>query len=381
NARPAHHRPQRPARHAGLRRAVRGRRPDPADARGRIPPALRRGLDRRRRQQGRRRPRRLVPGQGHEGRPRDQMAARPAPVVAPLRPHARPARGRRHRPHAPGRRARARLQQFRSAAEEARAGQLHARGRGGARSRRPRAAQDPLHLAGDRAAVGQGTGRNRTGHRRADDHALSRLHPHPHPDYRIQVTENTMKRYLAIALALAAALPTAAFAHKAWLLPSQTVVAGDAPWITVDAAVSNDLFYFNHVPLRLDNVAVVAPDGSKVETRNGATGKYRSVFDVQLQQEGTYRIGVTSHSVIARWQQDGKPRRWRGTAATFSEVPADANGLEVSESVSRVQTFVTRGTPGGTALEPDGLGLELVPVTHPNDLYAGEEATFRFQVD
>src|SRR5690606_1614806 len=103
--------------------------------------------------------------------------------------------------------------------------------------------------------------------------------------------------------------------------------------------------------------------------------------DVQLEQEGTYRIGVTSHSVIARWQQDGKPRRWRGTAATFSEVPADANGLEVSESVSRVQTFVTRGTPGGTALEPDGLGLELVPVTHPNDLYAGEEATFRFQVD
>jgi len=190
-----------------------------------------------------------------------------------------------------------------------------------------------------------------------------------------------MKRYLAIALALAAALPTAAFAHKAWLLPSQTVVAGDAPWITVDAAVSNDLFYFNHVPLRLDNVAVVAPDGSKVETRNGATGKYRSVFDVQLQQEGTYRIGVTNHYVVARWEQDGERKRWRGTAETFSEVPKDAKGLEVSESVSRVQTFVTKGTPSDTVLKPDGVGLELVPVTHPNDLYAGEEATFRLQVD
>ncbi|MFC3716980.1 DUF4198 domain-containing protein [Luteimonas soli] len=194
-----------------------------------------------------------------------------------------------------------------------------------------------------------------------------------------------MKRSLVpaitIALALATALPTAAFAHKAWLLPSQTVVAGDAPWITVDAAVSNDLFYFNHVPLRLDNVAVIAPDGSKVETHNGATGKYRSVFDVQLEQEGTYRIGVTNHYVVARWQQDGESKRWRGTAETFAEVPKDAKDLEVSESVSRVQTFVTKGSPTDTVLKPEGVGLELVPVTHPNDLYAGEEATFRLQVD
>lgn len=190
-----------------------------------------------------------------------------------------------------------------------------------------------------------------------------------------------MKRSLVLALALAAVLPITASAHKAWLMPSQTVVAGDAPWITVDAAVSNDLFYFNHVPLRLDNVAVVAPDGSAVETHNGATGKYRSVFDVQLQQEGTYRIGVTNHYLVARWQQDGESKRWRGTAATFSEVPKDAQDLEVSESVSRVQTFVTKGQPSDTALTPDGVGLELVPVTHPNDLYAGEQATFRFQID
>ena len=190
-----------------------------------------------------------------------------------------------------------------------------------------------------------------------------------------------MKRSLALALALAAALPTAALAHKAWLLPSQTVVAGEAPWITVDAAVSNDLFYFNHVPLRLDNVAVLAPDGSKVETHNGATGKYRSVFDVQLEQEGTYRIGVTNHYIVARYEVDGERKRWRGTAETFAEVPKDAKDLEVSESVSRVQTFVTKGTPSDAVLKPEGLGLELVPVTHPNDLFAGEEATFRLQVD
>ena len=32
--------------------------------------------------------------------------------------------------------------------------------------------------------------------------------------------------------------------------PSSTV----DQWVTVDAAVSNDLFYFNHVPLRIEDL-------------------------------------------------------------------------------------------------------------------------------
>jgi uncharacterized GH25 family protein len=46
-----------------------------------------------------------------------------------------------------------------------------------------------------------------------------------------------------------------------------------------------------------------------------------------------------------------------------------------------VETDVTSGTPNETALKPSGIGLELVPVTHPNDLFAGEEAKFRLQID
>lgn len=186
----------------------------------------------------------------------------------------------------------------------------------------------------------------------------------------------------SIALALALVLPASAFAHKAWLLPSQTVVAGDAPVITVDAAVSNDLFYFNHVPLRLENLVVTAPDGSTVRPEAPATGKYRSVFDLTLAQAGTYRIGVANDYATARWEENGEPKRWRGTPAAFAtEVPKDAKGLETGQSLSRVETFVTNGSPNETALKPSGKGLELVPVTHPNDLFAGEEATFRFQLD
>ncbi|MET3931249.1 putative GH25 family protein [Lysobacter sp. OAE881] len=192
-----------------------------------------------------------------------------------------------------------------------------------------------------------------------------------------------MKKTLKFAaLALALALPLGAQAHKAWLQPSQTVLAGNNPWVTVDAAVSNDLFYFNHVPLKTDNLTITAPDGSTVAAQNIATGKYRTVFDVELKQAGTYRIGVVNKYVTGSWEEDGKPKRWRGTEATFAtEVPKNAKKLQVGQSVSRVETFVTNGSPNETALKPSGVGLELVPVTHPNDLFAGEEAKFRFQID
>jgi len=191
-----------------------------------------------------------------------------------------------------------------------------------------------------------------------------------------------MKRSFLLALAIAAALPFSALAHKAWLQPSQTVLAGEKPWITVDAAVSNDLFYFNHVPLRLDNLVITAPDGSAVQPQNPATGKYRSVFDVELAQTGTYRLALVNDGLFANWNENGQRKRWRGNAASFaSEVPKDAKDLQVSQSLGRVETFVTNGAPNQTALKPSGRGLELVPVTHPNDLFAGEKATFKLHID
>ncbi len=192
-----------------------------------------------------------------------------------------------------------------------------------------------------------------------------------------------MKSRLMLALALAAALPFTASAHKAWLLPSQTVVAGENAWVTVDAAVSNDLFYFNHVPIALDRLAITAPDGTRAESANGATGKFRSVFDLELKQSGTYRIAMLNSGLSASWEDaDGKPKRWRGTVAKFaSEVPQDAKNLQVMQSLGRIETFVTRGAPNDIALKPSGEGLELVAVTHPNDLFAGEAATFTLQID
>jgi len=189
-----------------------------------------------------------------------------------------------------------------------------------------------------------------------------------------------MKTAVRLAAALALALPAAAHAHDLWMLPSSTVLSGTGNWITVDAAVSNDKFYFNHASLRLDNLEIVAPDGKPAEAQNLNKGKLRSTFDLQLGETGTYRIAVVNDGVFARWKQDGKPRRYFGQPdGLAAAVPADAQDLEIAQSLGRVETFATAGKP--SQVRPVGKGLELVPVTHPNDLYAGETATFQMMLD
>ena len=182
-------------------------------------------------------------------------------------------------------------------------------------------------------------------------------------------------------LLLAAALPLAAQAHKGWLAPSKTVLDVDQ-WITVDAGVSTEPFVRDHNPLRIDALAITAPDGSTVAAENVSTGRLRSTFDLQLKQAGTYRVAVVNEGLMASWEEDGKPRRWRGSAAGFaSEVPAGAKALKVSESLGRVETFATAGRPNAGALKATGRGLELQPVTGIADLFVGEPAIFRFLLD
>ncbi|EMI41121.1 DUF4198 domain-containing protein [Rhodopirellula sp. SWK7] len=191
-----------------------------------------------------------------------------------------------------------------------------------------------------------------------------------------------MNRYLVVTLLACLLTPVTGFAHKVWLRPSQTVLSGAEPWVTVDAAVSNDLFYFNHFPLSIENLQIVAPSGSLVEAHNQHEGKYRSVFDLPLEQRGTYRIAVVSDGVFASYQANGERRRWRGKAEDIAtEIPSNASNLQVTENIMRVETFVTNGAPSTESLAPTGRGIELKPLTHPNDLYSGETAEFQLIVN
>jgi uncharacterized GH25 family protein len=176
-------------------------------------------------------------------------------------------------------------------------------------------------------------------------------------------------------------LPLAAQAHRAFIVPSETVLSATG-WVTVDAAISNDLFYFNHAPMRLENVKVYGPDGVAVLPENVNTGKFRSTFDLNLATSGTYKVAMVNNALAAQYEnENGERKRWRGSPERLSEIPATAKNVQVSQTQTRVETFITAGKPNDVALKPTGSGLELVPVTHPNDLFAGEPAAFGFTLD
>ena len=179
------------------------------------------------------------------------------------------------------------------------------------------------------------------------------------------------------AVAMLAAIP--ADAHRRWLLPSATVLSGDAETVTVDAAASNGLFIFEHRPLGLDDLVVTGPDGQPVGAKVIGQGEYRSVFDVPMQQQGTYRIALVSNGIMGSYMLDGERKRWRGSLADAdSAIPAGATEVRLSRNNGRTETFATLGAPNDAALQPSGEGLEMIPVTHPNDLVTGEPAQFRF---
>ncbi|RYY46089.1 MAG: DUF4198 domain-containing protein [Sphingomonadales bacterium] len=190
------------------------------------------------------------------------------------------------------------------------------------------------------------------------------------------------RKTLIIAAALAAAATPAA-AHRMWLLASSTTVSGTDNWVTIDGAVSNELFYFDHQPLRVIP-AVTQPDGTEGKVENHSVGRFRATFDVHLTQQGTYRIGVLNEGIMGSYKLNGETKGFpRGTtAANLAErTPAGATDVVTAENLSRNEIYVTQGAPTTTIFKPTGRGIELAPVTHPTDLVAGEAATFQFLLD
>jgi hypothetical protein len=179
-----------------------------------------------------------------------------------------------------------------------------------------------------------------------------------------------------------------AHAHRAWILPYETVKAGESGWVTFDMAVSNDIFQIDHGAGRAEGITVLTPDGKTEEPQNIFTGKLRTSFDVNLLQQGTYKIFTASNSLNARWETpDGKRGFWpeRGTKANPADlptaIPKGAKNVEITQSSRRLETFATLGKPSRDVLAPANQGLELVPLTHPNDLAVSEPAEFSFLMD
>jgi len=192
-----------------------------------------------------------------------------------------------------------------------------------------------------------------------------------------------MKKSLALIAALATlALPMSAQAHRAWLAPTSTVLSGSDAWVSFDAGMSNGVFIPDHAAMNLAGLVITAPDGSTAQPENMIRARYRSSFDLHLTQPGTYKIANVMSGVTATYKENGEEKRWRGQAAEFpGALPAGATDVVATRTSNRIETFVTLGAPTDTVFTNPADGLVLIPVTHPNDVVAGEAATFKLSID
>ena len=192
-----------------------------------------------------------------------------------------------------------------------------------------------------------------------------------------------MKKPLAILAALATlALPMSAQAHRAWLAPTSTVLSGADAWVGFDAGMSNGVFIPDHAAMNLAGLIITAPDGSNAQPENMVRARYRSSFDLHLTQPGTWKVANVSSGLNVTYVENGEQKRWRGPAADFpAALPAGATDVVATRNSNRIETFVTLGAPTDTVFTNPADGLALIPVTHPNDLAAGEAATFKLSID
>lgn len=184
-----------------------------------------------------------------------------------------------------------------------------------------------------------------------------------------------------VVLMLVATQPT--WAHKRWLLPSLFNVS-EPQWITIDATVSNNIFFADR-PWPLARIRVETPTGKEAKIENKVEGHRRSSFDVELKETGTHKVVSGGEVFFAQFQESGadKPSRKRGFdfEELKSSIPNDATAVKYAKSISRLESYITFGAPSLQVFEPKNKGIELVPVTHPNDLYQSEKVQFKFLVN
>ncbi|MBW0278231.1 nickel transporter [Shewanella xiamenensis] len=190
-----------------------------------------------------------------------------------------------------------------------------------------------------------------------------------------------------VALVSALCISPFASSHDRWILPSHYNVSAEsneAVWITSDVSASNQVFMVDK-PVTASDVKVYLPDGKASSPSSSYTGGRKSVFDVQLLQDGTYKFEKeVTPRYFSVYKVKGKEEVVRSRLdkkATAAVMPKDAYDLKGSLTVARVETYVTRNKPTDKVLAPKGEYLELVPITHPADIVENEPATLQFVYD
>jgi Domain of unknown function (DUF4198) len=185
-------------------------------------------------------------------------------------------------------------------------------------------------------------------------------------------------------------------AHGRYILPSHTLLSGKDPQdVTLSASISNDIFHPDKplgnngggkVNTFLESIfqqlqaTITMPDGSQSEDIHWRAYARQSLADIKLEQSGTYKISFhQSATPLTTFKTaDGEKSRVFGNN---TPLPTGATDVIHHTVASRVETYISHNAPNQNALKSTGQGLELIPHTHPNDLFVGEDAEFQLLLD
>ncbi|MDZ7922936.1 MAG: DUF4198 domain-containing protein [Marinagarivorans sp.] len=224
--------------------------------------------------------------------------------------------------------------------------------------------------------------------------------------------KNSFNRYLraAVAVIVGVSISHLAFAHGRWIIPSHSILSGEQPaYVSVDMSISNDFFHpdipYGGKPLmplpptkvdEKDHAAVVMAERLKRMQKVMDTTQLKVVFPngqqksdyaivdlgrksasaVYLDYAGTYRLELTQDPVLITLFEnaDGKAGREFGSPTEVKDLlPEGAKSIKFMRVSHRVNTYITLNDVTKTALKPEGKGLEIQFITHPNALFVGEK--------
>ena len=171
---------------------------------------------------------------------------------------------------------------------------------------------------------------------------------------------------------------SAVYAHTPFIAPTAFEPAHKG-WISLDAGFA-ETFFHSDVAFDKGNFQVLTPAGVWVAPARVEQFTSRSVLEYQAQQDGTYRFstGTRFGAVFRMYELNGERKHTRDPKEVL---PKGHKLLDHYQSVTLAETYVTLKAPDNSALKPYNKGLELVPITHPSDLYAGEAFEFSVLLD
>jgi len=187
-------------------------------------------------------------------------------------------------------------------------------------------------------------------------------------------------------------------AHTPYLVPSLVHASNRRPIISLEVSATHNFFIPDGAFVD-STFSVTRPNGSVYTIPESDIHKLivRTVVEHKIEvpegedPAGTYRVvsGPRVGAPSRTWEVNGEVKRIRPN----EEVPEGAVLKSHTQTISTMEAYVTVGAarvaesqparpkPGTKALEATGKGLEIVTVSHPNELVVGDNFVFRVQLN